>query len=699
MEENNKNRIFGIESRQEASRMRISSEQEATPRAQDKAGGEGGRSAIKLSKKTWNQFVIIILLSVSIGLGLVLVSKFGNSNFFTNIFSSKEKSKLADINILDEDRLRSKMPEEKELPQDRDLYSAVKLYRSGYNKSARAAFDKIVESSKDNDVKAFALVYMGILADEEGKFKQAIDYYREAVRFQPKNYFAHYNMAMTYKHKGDYKLAKEELEIAHKIRPENTDVATLKSELEMESGDYESSESTLKDIIENTKDAKAYYNLGLVYKKEGKLAEAKSVFLKAIDATGSAEASYQSLVELGKIYANEADYENAEIYLMRALKVRPENAKQYYNLAVIQYSAGKKEEAKKSLDKAMEGVMDKPEHYVYIANLYRKLNRLQDAEIAIRKAKSMAPFHPEILKTLSDILIEQSKWSEAIDYLKKLAELNTGTIEKAQTYYQLGRAYMETGDFRNAEKYLQLAYSMDNVNEDALIALGNLYYMKGESHKTIDLYKKALNINPDNVAILKALGVLYFNLHLYSEAEDTFKKVLDHPLRKDKDVYVVYNSLGKIYKEKKMYDNALTYFKKAALTTDEDIQFDALMEIADCSLQADKPAVSVFSDIEKAIAIKPDSYEARVMLAKALMKDGSASSRDRAEEEVKTVIEMEKKPDVLSKAYTLRGILFYKEGFYKKAIDDFNAALELDPSNSEAFQNKTAAASQLDSEM
>jgi tetratricopeptide (TPR) repeat protein len=277
--------------------------------------------------------------------------------------------------------------------------------------------------------------------------------------------------------------------------------------------------------------------------------------------------------------------------------------------------------------------------------------------------------------------------------------MNTGAIEKAQSLYQLGRAYMETGDFDNAQRTLELAYDLDNINEDALIALGNLYHMKGESHKSIGLYKKALEINPDNVAVLKALGVLYYKLHLYNEAEESLKKLLEHPLKKDKDTYYVYNSLGKIYKSKKMFANAMEYFNKASLTDDVEIKFDSLIETADSALLADKPAMSIFSKIENAIALKPESYEARVLLSKALLKDGSISSREKAEDEIRTVIKLAKKPEVLSKAYTIRGIIYFKEGFYKKAIDDFNAALDFDPANSEAFQNKSAAAQQLESEL
>ncbi|MDH4261668.1 MAG: tetratricopeptide repeat protein [Spirochaetia bacterium] len=675
-QETNKNRITGIESSSSDTGFRIQPSEEKKPPL----------------KHFISAFIIVVLLSLIVVGSFLYLGKYGNP-------FSKEKSKLNEMAVLDDERLRNKQPDEQDLPADADLMRAIKLFRSGYVKSARAEFDKIVESSKENEVKSFALVYLGIIADEEAKFNQAIDDFRRAVKFFPKNYYAHYNMAMAYKHKGDYREAKEELEIAQRIKPDNSDIATLKGELEFETGDYEGSEDTLKKLAESSKDSKAYYNLGLVYKKEGKLAEAKAVFLKAIESEGSSESVYLSLVELGKLYATQQDYDNAELYMMRALKLKPENAKQAYNLAVIQYSAGKTNEAKKTLDRALNGIMEKPEYYIYVSNLYRKLNDLDSAEAAIRKAKSIAPMHPDIIKSLTDILIEQKKWTEAIDYLRKLVEITTGTIEKSQALYQLGRAYMESGDFENGQKALESAYSLDEVNEDALIALGNLYHMKGESHKTIGLYKKALNINPDNVAILKALGILYFDLHMYNESEDTFKKVLEHPLKKDKDTYFVYNSLGKIYKTKRMYENAIRYFEKSAMSEDASIKFEALMEISDCSLLEDKPAAGVFSKIEKAIALKPDSYEARIMLAKALIKDGSASSRDRAEEEIKTVIDLERKPEVLSKAYTLRGIIYYKQGFYKRAIDDFNAALEYDPSNSEAFQNKGTAAQKLESEL
>ena len=91
-----------------------------------------------------------------------------------------------------------------QLPQDLELRQAVEMYNRGYLKPAQAAFQQIVESSKPAEVKSMALTYLGIMADDEGKFNLAADFFDRAIKFDERNFYAHYNMAIALRHKGMY---------------------------------------------------------------------------------------------------------------------------------------------------------------------------------------------------------------------------------------------------------------------------------------------------------------------------------------------------------------------------------------------------------------------------------------------------------------------------------------------------------------
>ena len=88
--------------------------------------------------------------------------------------------------------------------------------------------------------------------------------------------------------------------------------------------------------------------------------------------------------------------------------------------------------------------------------------------------------------------------------------------------------------------------------------------------------------------------------------------------------------------------------------------------------------------------------EARFLMARALMREGTMSSQDKAIEELRAITAEVRSVPMASKAFTLLGIIYFKQGQLNRSLDAFNRALELDPSNTEAFQNRRSVADRLE---
>jgi len=652
----------------------------------------------KLVFKGNNKFPWITTLLIIVVMGVILavavLYQFNQKKPETakNDFFSKEQ-----FSVTDDITRKIQLPEINEIPDSIELIKAIKLYKAGYSKAAAEKFADIVENSDKSDELSFAYLYLGIIADNNEEFSKAVNYYKSAIKYMPENFFAHYNLAIAYRHKGEYKEALNELEIAQKIKPEFNESVLMQGQLEYENNDLTKAEETLENLVEKSEDALSLYNLGMVYKKEGKLAEAKAVFLKAIDMPGSPEAIYKSAAQLGVLFGAQGDFENSEIYFKKAIELNPSESKYYYNLALVQSKLGLKEDAIATLKKVFNLKVENPGNYVYISRLYQELGDMVNAEKALRYAKEAYPLDVEILSQLSDVLIVSGKWNEALMHLKKILDITNKTSEKANALYNLGKVYTELGDFENGKKALELSFQLDNTNSQALISLGNLHYANGEGHKAIGLYKQALKNNPDDVVLLKGLSNLYINLKLYVEAEEALGRLLEHPLKNDLDTYWAYISLGKIEKQRKNFDRAVEYFEKVVKSGNSDYTYEGLIELSDSLLKADRPASAAYTYIEKAVAIKPDQFEARLLLSKAYIKDGSLSATERAEEELETIVNMARDPVLLSKAHTLRGVLYHKQGISLKALEEFKLALDFDPTNQEAFLNRKSIQRYLDS--
>jgi tetratricopeptide (TPR) repeat protein len=605
-----------------------------------------------------------------------------------------EQTRLKPATDFEDAASRKMAPDQ--LPQDVELRQAVEMYNRGYLKPAQAAFQQIVESAKPAEVKSMALTYLGIMADDEGKFNLAADFFDRAVKFDPNNFYAHYNLAIALRHKGMYKEALQALERAQKLRPDWIEPQNLKGQLQYQNQDLKGAEATLKQAIESSKDPLAYYNLGMVYKKDGRFAEAKSAFLDALNGAGSGEIAYKAATQLGMLYATQGDLPNAKYYFERAVALAPTNAKYHYNLALILNQLGENERAVRELDEAIRLGSDNPQTYMYIARLYAELGRKEQAEAALAKALAEAPRDPVILSQMGDLLVAQAKWAPAIRIFKELYESSPRTAEKAQAMYNLGKVYIALRDFRNAEKALETAYQLDMTNEDALVLLGDAYVQTGQAHKAITLFKEALRLNPDNLKVLRAQGELYLKIGELTEAEASLKRLAEHPNRRAEDTYFAAQMLGDLYMKRKAYDTAMQYYEKASQTTDANLKYNTLLSQAEAMLLSERPVQMIYPLLKQAIALRPNADEARLLFARALLREGTIASQERALEELRAVTTDVRSVPLASKAYTLMGIIWYKQGQLNRSLDAFNRALELDPANGEAFQNRRAVVDRLE---
>ncbi len=396
------------------------------------------------------------------------------------------------------------------------------------------------------------------------------------------------------------------------------------------------------------------------------------------------------------LHATQADLPNAQYYFERAVALSPANAKYHYNLALILHQTGNAERALRELDEAIKLGSDNPQTYMYAARLYSELGQKEKAESALRRALAEAPKDPASLSPLGDMLIAQGKWAGAIQIFQELYESSPRTGEKAQAMYNLGKVYAALRDWKNAEKALERAYELDMMNEDALVLLGDAYVQGGQAHKAVTLYKEALRLNPDNLKVLKGQAQLYLNLGELTEAEASLKRLTDHPNRRAEDAYYASQMLGDLYMKRKAYDTAIQYYEKAQQSTDAELKYTTLLAQSEAMLASDRPAQMVYPLLKQAIGLKPEADEARFLLARALMREGTIQSQERAIEELRAVTEEVRSVPLASKAFTLMGIIWYKQGQLNRSLDAFNRALELDPANGEAFQNRRAVADRLE---
>ena len=252
------------------------------------------------------------------------------------------------------------------------------------------------------------------LQESDDIFKELIEQYPREV-FLKKLYA---NILMLLKR---YNEAVEQCQSALYIEPDNMEVQRQMIQILLYSGDYETMNSVISDVMERA-DSTFVLEASAYYFTSGQID-------KAIDNLKSAAAKYNtSPIFLSEIYAYIADiYFNKKIwdlagsYYELSLKNNPNNMMVLNNYAY--YLSENGGDLQKAEQMSAKAVKSKPNEPVYLDTygwIYFKQGKYLFAELYIKRAiENGADKNPEVLEHYGDVLFHQGKVDEALIYWQK----------------------------------------------------------------------------------------------------------------------------------------------------------------------------------------------------------------------------------------------------------------------------------------
>ena len=181
-------------------------------------------------------------------------------------------------------------------------------------------------------------VNFGILLKNWQKdFDTAKEYFERAIKINPQNYLAFYNLgSILYMHFNNPKSAKEHFEKAIEINQKMDQAYTMLGILyDKELKDYGRSEQMFKKAIEiNPRNDIAYFNYGRLLKDSiGDFLNAKECFKRAFEINPN---DIDSLNSLGILLWNHfRDFEGARDLFEKAIKINPDSCYSYVNLGFL----------------------------------------------------------------------------------------------------------------------------------------------------------------------------------------------------------------------------------------------------------------------------------------------------------------------------------------------------------------------------
>ena len=251
-----------------------------------------------------------------------------------------------------------------------------------------------------------------------GRLDDAISVVREQIKRSPQDAASYFLLGVMLQQQNKVTEAREALEKAAQLAPDNPSSLQQLVELDIASKNYAAGHRRVDEVLQKQPNSAVGYCLrGKLYLSEKKFDLAQTALLKAIDLDPNLSSAYDLLAP-AFLYANNPS--EALNQMNAVLAKKPDDFRALLVTGMI-YSQMK--EFNKARDAYEKVIAASPTHVLALNNLAyiyaEKLNDLKRASELAQKARSNAPTNPSVLDTLGWITYKQGDYKQAADLLSK----------------------------------------------------------------------------------------------------------------------------------------------------------------------------------------------------------------------------------------------------------------------------------------
>src|SRR3990167_2896178 len=332
-------------------------------------------------------------------------------------------------------------------------------------------------------------------------------------------------------------------------------IATKKQQAELahHQGDWEHAKNRYEQYLKkNHHDADTLHALGIVYAHLKQFNQAKAKISAAIQINPHQFTYHNSL---GNIALATQNYTDAETAYKKSIKLNSTYAIAYNNLGNVYYYQKKYIAAARAYEKAIALKSDYADVYCNLGILQTHLSH--DADAIMNLEKSLQ-YHPNFLKAqaqLANLYLRNAEYAKARDLF---LQCNAAFPNHIDFLHDLGVAYFHLRDFEKAKTMFEAVLMQDYKHIEVNQYLANTFLELGEHEKALHYYYRQLEIQPLYEAYYN-VGVLLMMRERHKDALIYFKKALT--LNPD-DVAAELNC-GHLYLKHGEHENAILHYQKA----------------------------------------------------------------------------------------------------------------------------------------
>jgi tetratricopeptide (TPR) repeat protein len=283
--------------------------------------------------------------------------------------------------------------------------------------------------------------------------------------------------------------------------------------------------------------AAAYYHFALAHRYE----ELVAVYGRAEYATNAIQ-EYRLAIEndpessylnegLAELYAKTGRIRDAVVEAQDILKKDPNNLEAHKLLGRIylrsmgdlQAGTQSQEVLKLAIDQFEQIVRLEPksvDDHLLLGRLYRLNNEMSKAEAEFKSAIQIQPDSEEAVSSLAYLYNEQGSSQRAIAVLNQVPDSG----RTAKLYSALGYTYEQQKDYKKAIESYRKAVEVDHDNLDALRGLAQNLFNDGQNEAALEQYKTIAEADPQDAQSYLRIAEIYRRTGKYDLALDNLNR-------------------------------------------------------------------------------------------------------------------------------------------------------------------------------
>lgn len=434
-----------------------------------------------------------------------------------------------------------------------------KQKQSSVSSSARADVPMTEKEQLEFDF----LFFEALKEKQLGNSKAAQAKLQQAIRINPRNATAHYELSQAYLQNGSLDQSIIAAQNAVKFDEKNNWFKMALVELYERSGNFEKMTPLLQDLVKAYPENYEYqYALAGVFSQTKKYAEAISIFEKIEKKTGVNEELALQKMEL---FERMGKPEKAIEEVNKLIAAVPEEPEYYGYLAEIYINNKQPDLALKAYQELQKKDPENPRIHFLLAEFYRtqgqKEKSFEELQWAFKQTNTPIDAKIQVLGSYFELV---DQFPELKEQSKTLCEILVKTHpEETKVHAVYGDFLFQEGNLEEAEREYRKVLALDKSSFNVWSQLLVLVNEKKDFAGMLDLSKEAIELFPNQPTLYLFKGIAAQQIKQYDLAVESFKEGANLTVDNIGLSAQFYASLGDSYNYLNKYTESDAAYEKA----------------------------------------------------------------------------------------------------------------------------------------